>query len=312
MLGVGAFAVAALPFAASRRRPLLRRSLPLMGTLVEIAVVEADAGRARAALDAAFEALREVERLMTRFQPASDVGRANRLAFRDAVEVAPDTAAVLAESLRWAERSDGAFDPCLGRATALWDVGHRREPPPAEAVHVLAGRRLYRSVDLDLRPGSPRVRLGDPDAQIDLGGVAKGYGVDRAAAALRALGVGRGLVNAGGDLYALGSSEDGDPWRIGVRRPDDPSRVAAVLRLADAAVATSGDYFQFFEHRGVRYHHILDSASGAPRRSAVHSLSVVAPTCMQADAAATALFGLPRARAERLLRVCAPDARIVA
>jgi thiamine biosynthesis lipoprotein len=312
VLGAGAFAVSALPFAPGERRELVRRTLPVMGTVAEIAVAESDPRRARAAIGAAFAELQRVEALMTRFRSHSDVGRANRLAFRDPVAVSPDTATVLAASLAWAESSDGAFDPCVGAAVELWDVGHRREPPSAERTRAMAGRRLYRALELERRTGGAVVRLREREARIDLGGIAKGYGVDCAVEALRAAGVRRALVNVGGDLYALGSSEDGDAWRVGVRDPDDPSRVRTTLRVADAAVATSGDYLQYFRYGGVRYHHLIDPYSGAPRRSDVHSVTVEAPTCMQADAAATAVFGMPRDRAERLLRVRAPSARLAA
>jgi thiamine biosynthesis lipoprotein len=138
--------------------------------------------------------------------------------------------------------------------------------------------------------------------EVDLGGIAKGYGVDRAADALRRHGIGQGIVNVGGDLYALGESERGEPWRIGIRSPEDPGALAGELQIGDAAVATSGDNLQFFNHGGRRYHHLLDPATGAPRLTAVRSVTVTADTCLAADAAATAVFGLAAAGAEPLLR----------
>jgi thiamine biosynthesis lipoprotein len=310
VLGAGAF-VAALPFARGASR-LVRRRFPVMGTVAEIAVVERDARRAHVAIDAAAEALRRADAQLSRFRADSDVGRANRLAARDGVEISPDAARVLEAALGWAEASDGAFDPCLGRAIELWDVTRRHEPPPAAAVTALAGRRLHGHLDLDLRPGRSRVRFTDPDVRIDLGGIGVGFGVDRAVDALRARGIAHALVNVGGDLYALGRSEDGDAWRVGVERAEAPGRVGETLAVADAAVTTSGDTFQFFEHGGRRYHHILDPRTGEPRRTAMHSVTVMAETCIQADAAATAVFGMAAAAAERLLRARAPGARRVA
>jgi thiamine biosynthesis lipoprotein len=146
------------------------------------------------------------------------------------------------------------------------------------------------------------VRLTDRDAAIDLGGIAKGYGVDRAADALRHQGIARGIVNVGGDLYAIGRSEDGDPWRVGIRSPTDPDGLMGTLEVADAAVATSGDYERFFEYRGRRFHHLLDPETAAPRVSAAHSVTVRAASCIDADAAATAVFGLDQTDAARLLR----------
>jgi thiamine biosynthesis lipoprotein len=281
-----------------------------MGTIAELGVVHDDAVAGHAAIDAAIAELRRVEWMMSRYSPTSDVGRANRLAARDAVDVAAPTAAVLEAAIAWAVASDGAFDPCIGRAVELWDVEHRTTPPAAGDVRRLAGRRLFRALDLD-GGARPRVRLTDRDAAIDLGGIAKGYGVDRAADALRRQGIARGIVNVGGDLYAIGRSEDGDPWRVGIRSPTDPDGLMGTLEVADAAVATSGDYEQFFEYRGRRYHHLLDPATAAPRVSAVHSVTIRAASCLAADAASTAVFGLDRTAAARLLRSAPGAAEVV-
>ena len=155
----------------------------------------------------------------------------------------------------------------------------------------LAGRRLYRALDLDGHGGRPAVRFTDPDCAIDLGGIGKGYGVDEAVGVLREWGITHAIVNVGGDLYAMGRSEDGNPWRVGIRSPDDLDRTVTILDVEDSAVATSGDYLQYFKYGGRRYHHLLDPATGEPRNSNMRSLTVSAPDCMSADAAATAGFG---------------------
>lgn len=308
-LAAGALVVAAAPLAAGRRPRRVARSVPAMGAVADLAVLHRDERWARGALDAAVRELQRVEALMTRFRPDSDVGRANRLAAAEGVPVSPETARVLASALRWAEATDGGFDPALARAVDLWDVKRRHAPPPPAEVRRMAGRRLYRAIDLDA--GAPRVRFGDPDVQLDLGGIAAGYGVDRAVAVLRDWGIRDGFVNLGGDVYALGVSEDGDPWEVGVRSPHDAAALAGRVRLSDRAVTTSGDYEQFFDHGGRRYHHILDPATGEPRRSPTHGVTVAAPSCMDADAAATACFGLSREDARRLLARAAPGAEVV-
>ena len=291
-LGVGSFVVAAVPFARSRRAPLVRRTIPVMGTLAEVAVVHRDERLAQGAIDAAFAELRWVESTMTRFAPTSDVGRANARAAVDGVRVCDATADVLEAGLEWAYATDGAFDPCLGHAVELWDVANRHQPPAAEAVRSFAGRHLYRNLDLARSGDGAAVRFTDGAASIDLGGIGKGYGVDRAVHALREHGIAHGLVNVGGDLYALGTSENGDPWQVGIRSPNDPHQLVGRMPLTDGAVATSGDYLQHFDYRGRRYHHLLDPNTGEPRQTTVHSVTVQAPTCMHADAAATAVFGL--------------------
>ncbi len=321
-LGAGALAVASVPWFSRARHTLTRRSLPVMGTLAEIGVVHEDARFAQQAIDVAFAVLQSVERTLTRFDPSSEVGRASRLAFREPTPVCVDTAKVIEAALLWAQTSEGRFDPALGKLVELWDVNRRTMPPDAGAVQKFAGRKLYRAIDVSTQNSvaksaasdlpSARVRFSDPEVALDLGGIAKGYGVDRAVARLRELGVRSGLVNVGGDLYALGTSVSGEAWSVGILDPQHPEKVLRSFELSDAAVATSGDYFQFFTYHGRRYHHLLDPVSAAPRESVRHSLTVVAERCIDADAAATALFGAEQETAARILQARAPGARIIA
>lgn len=300
-LGVGALLIGAVPLARRRQRTLLRRTLPVMGTIADLGVVHHDARFAQGALDAAAAELVRVERLMSYFADASDVGRANRGAHAAPVEIDAATANVIDCALRFAYATGGAFDPCLGKAVALWDVKQHVAPPPPSALRRFAGRLLYRELERGTHQGRPVVVFHDRDLAIDLGGIAKGYGVDRAVAALRAWGITDGLVNVGGDLYALGVSEDGDPWRVGVQSPEHPQQLATTLRISDRAVATSGDYMQYFDHAGRRYHHLLDPRTAEPTLGPRHSLTVAAHDCITADAAATALFGSSTVEAKRVL-----------
>ena len=308
--GVGALVVATIP-GALRRRRLVKRTVPAMGTLADFAVVHRDERYAHAAIDAAIARLQDVERLMTRFAATSDVGRVNAVQGSDAVEVASATATVLEAALEWATATDGAFDPCLGRAIELWDVSHRHEPPPDSERQRLVGRRLYRALDVGVWNGRAAVRATDPDVRVDLGGIAKGFGVDQAVATLREWGIAHAVVNVGGDLYALGVSLDGDPWQVGVRSPERPGELLTTIPVSDAAVATSGTYLAYFEHGGRRYHHLLDPVTAAPRACAMQSLTIRADDCMRADALGTALFGMDRDVRERILARRASGAEVV-
>jgi FAD:protein FMN transferase len=309
-LGLGAFVAAAIPIAARRPVGVVRRSVPVMGTIAQFAVVHRDAAAAHAAIDAAFAELQWVERTMTRFTDTSDIGRANLFAARDAVPVTAETALVTREALRWADALDGRYDPAIGAVCRLWDVKHRHEPPPQGDVQELEGRRFHRAVEVGTRGASPVLRFRDEGARLDLGSVAKGYGVDRAVAALRTRGIEKALVVAGGDLYALGSGPDDEPWTIGIQSPTDEREVVGTLQLTDRAVATSGTYRQFFRHRGRRYHHIMDPATASPRETTMQSLTVVAESVMHADAATTALFGLGASEIDAALARHLPGARL--
>ena len=310
-LGVGAFVVLTLPVSLRRMTRHARRSVPVMGTIADLVVVDPDEAKAQEAIDAAIRELRWVERTMSHFTADSDVGRANLGAASGPVVVTAATATVLEEALRWAELSDGRFDPCIGRATALWNVGERQTPPSTLETRRFAGERLYQELEVDRWRGEQVVRFRSDALAIDLGGIAKGYGVDRAVRALRDRGVENALVNAGGDLYAIGLSEDGDPWEVGVRDPRDPGRLAATLSVSDRALATSGDYFQYFDHGGRRYHHLIDPTTGEPRHSQLRSVTVAAETCMAADAGGTAAFGCEPDAAQELVARAADGAEIV-
>ena len=147
-----------------------------------------------------------MESVLTWFRSDSEIGRANLSAFSSPQNVSAETSGVLRSALRWAEVTDGAFDPCLGRAVALWDVGNRNRPPGAQEVHRFAQRGLFKALELGKSQGRDVVVFHEEDMGVDLGGIGKGYGVDRAVEALRSWGIQNALVNVGGDLYALGCS----------------------------------------------------------------------------------------------------------
>jgi thiamine biosynthesis lipoprotein len=310
-IGTGAFAMAALPLALRRHVAVARRTIPVMGTIAEITVVDRSESVAQGAVDAAIAELRWVEATMTRFRADSDIGRANAGAARDGVIVRAETAHVIETALRWSSASDGRFDPAVGAASELWDVTNRHEPPPAEEVSRLAGRSFWRHVDVQRRGKEGVVRYGERDLHLDLGGIGKGYSLDRAVRMLRERGIRHALVNLGGDLYALGESPEGGAWRVGIKSPDDLGSVARTLEVSDRAVATSGDYERFFRWRGTRFHHLIDPVTAAPRRTQVRSVTVVADRCIDAEPCAVSVFGLPQASALAFARAQLRGAEVI-
>jgi len=310
-LGTGMFVGLTLPLALRRRIAVTKRTIPVMGTIAEIQVAHRDVRVAERAIAAAIAELQWVDRTMTRFTTTSDIGRANLVAAREAVTIRPETALVVRRALDWASASDGRFDPAIGEVSELWDVLHRHEPPPAAQVTRLAGRGFWRKVDISAFHGAPAVRFDDRDVHLDLGAIAKGYGIDRAVDALRARRIAHAIVTVGGDLYALGGSPEGEPWKVGIRDPHDLAALSATLDVADRAVTTSGDYERFFRWRGVRYDHLMDPATAAPRRTPVHSLTVIGDRAIDADAASTSGFGLSREAATALARRMIPGAEAI-
>jgi len=312
-LGVGALGVAAAPTWLRPEERLVRLTLPVMGTVAEMAVPARHEGLARQALQAAGAELRRIEALMTRFRPESDVGRFNLAPGGTRVLVAPETAEVVREAVGWARRSDGAFDPTLERLTAAWDPASHTAPPSRESLRTAAeDAGGWRALEVESLPGAAQGALRrSPGTSLDLGGIAKGFAVDQAARVLREHGIHRGLVNVGGDLAALGDGPGGRPWRIGIRDPRDPGGILESMEVVDGAVATSGDYLRFFTHGGKRYHHILDPRTGAPAEAGLRTVTVLADDVATADAAATVAFVAGAAGGARALLSSRRGARII-
>ncbi len=263
----------------------LSRSRILMGTVIEITASGPDRKALESALDAAFAEIARIEALMSPHLPQSEVARLSQSP--EPLEVSPETEAVLRLGLEVAAVSGGAFDLGLGRLVELWRVaGERPRLPDAAEI-----RSALRGVGPDsLLLEGRMVAKADPELRLDLGGIAKGYAVDRAVEILRRAGATSASVNAGGDIGLLGE-RSGRPWRIGIQHPRNPGEVLAVLSLAGGAVVTSGDYQRFFEIDGTRYHHLFDPRTGHPA-TVSRSATVVGPSAALADALATAVFVL--------------------
>jgi thiamine biosynthesis lipoprotein len=251
----------------------IRRARPLLGTLVDIAAADAARPAMESAIEAAFAAVAQVHRLMSFHDSDSDVSRVNRDAGTRAVAVHPWTYHVIETALELHRGSNGAFDiavaPVLQNLGVLPRTGNDAQPIPAAGSTADV---------IELLPGH-RVRFRKHDAAIDLGGIAKGFAVDRAIAVLRDSGVARGLVNAGGDLAAFGHQ----PETVHIRDPRDPSRPLCHVEIADAALASSGCRFDPLQSNDTQSAAVIDPRTHAPIRD-IAGASVLASCCMIADA----------------------------
>jgi FAD:protein FMN transferase len=250
----------------------IRRARPLLGTFVEIEVAGAQAADMQPAADAAFQAIADVHRLMSFHEPDSDVSRLNREAGLRPIGVHAWTFEVLEAAVEMHRRSNGIFDVTV--APVLQTVGLlprlNGDAPTATET---------RSFDaIELIP-EQSVRFRHAGVRIDLGGIAKGFAVDRALQVLREFGIPRGLVNAGGDLAVFGS----DPQTIHIRHPRDPRHVICSVEVSDEALATSARRFDPFQSADTTGSAIIDPAVGKPAHTA-DGTTVRAPSCMVADA----------------------------
>ena len=265
---------------------------PAMGSSYTVKLAgPVDAGLASRAQEAVREALSVVEARMSTWLDDSEVSRFNRHASAAPFGFSAETYAVLALARQVSHETGGAFDATVAPAVDAWGFGPGRQHRivGSDERGRLAPRIGHAHLALDDATRSASKARGD--VTLDFSGIAKGYAVDRAAAALDALGIERYMVEAGGEVRTRGLNAEGQPWRIAIEQPDAvPSRPHFVVPMAGLSLATSGDYRIFFEQDGRRFSHEIDPSSGAPVEHALASVSIAAPSCAYADAMATALF----------------------
>ena len=264
-----------------------------MGTHLSFAAFttpERDAAAIRAAFDAATAEIVRIEKVMTTWDPESEVSRVNQAAGREAVAVGTETFAVIQEAQHASEISGGCFDITFETLHGLWKFDQDLDPHPPSPAEVRARLKYlgYKHIKIDATAHT--VMLDESHVRISLGGIAKGYAVDRASSVLSGAGIAAFYVQAGGDLYTRGAKADGTPWQAGIRDPRGPEGdYFAVMPVSDHAFSTAGDYERAYIVDGKRYHHIIDPRTGYPA-TASRSVTIWAPTALQADAIDDAVF----------------------
>jgi thiamine biosynthesis lipoprotein len=263
----------------------LKREEAIMGTRCAVELWSDDLAAGEAAIDAVFADMRRIDRLMSTYKPDSEVSRVNDEAARRPVQVTEELFNLLQTAVEYSRISGGAFDITYASVGYLYDYRARRRPDEAALSAALPGVD-YRRMKLD--PQKRTVFFERPGMRIDLGGIAKGHAVDRGIQILRARGITRAMVNAGGDTRVIGD-RFGQPWVIGIRHPDRAGEVVLRIPLVDAAFSTSGDYERYFDEDGVRYHHILDPKTGRSPHE-VRSVTVIASTATRTDGLTKTVF----------------------
>ena len=281
------------PPAAPAQPRVVAQKYGAMGTEIILSAWTADQRKAERAFAAGYDEVRRIEILMTDWErpgePESDVVRINKAAGKQAVRVSAETFEVIQKSLEMSRKSGGAFDITFAAMKGLWrfDEDLDKKLPPADEI---ARRRKligWRDVVVDAKART--VKLRRPGMRLGLGGIAKGYAVDRCAAVLRGEGLADFMVQAGGDLYVAGSKGPTN-WMVGVRDPrGGPRDIIARMQIKDHAFSTAGDYERAFVLDGKRYHHIIDPATGYPA-TASREVTIFAPTAFLADALDDAVF----------------------
>ncbi|GGO80520.1 FAD:protein FMN transferase [Marinobacterium nitratireducens] len=259
-----------------------------MGTTFSVKWVSNDPGSVERIAPKLEQSLAAVNQSMSTYMEDSELSVLNREPAGSVTEVSEGLFQVLSLSQRISESSDGAFDVTVGPLVNLWGFGpdgritHAPEQAEIDRIRAHTG---YRKLHLD--PNGRKVTR-DAALYVDLSGIAKGYGVDELARVLEGEGVDSYLVEVGGELRARGTKPDGSPWRIAIESPVAGERdVQRIIEVHEIGVATSGDYRNYFEENGIRFSHTIDPATGRPISHKLASVTVLSPTCAEADGLAT-------------------------
>ena len=258
---------------------------PMMGTEISVLLWHDDTEVGEQLVEQVFDEAERIDKLMSTYIEDSRISEINRLAAREPVIAGDELFLIIRRSLDISVLTLGAFDITYESVGQHYDFHNRQRPNDAT---VAAERQLidFRFVELD--PGMTTVRFREDGVRINLGGIAKGYVVERGVDILRLSGVQHAIVTAGGDSRLLGDRR-GQPWMVGIRDPRKDGEVAISVPLEDEAISTSGDYERYFMEGDVRYHHIIQPSTGAPA-SGVHSATVFGPDAVITDALSTSVF----------------------
>jgi len=280
----------------SARADWIADARPMMGTEVSVLLWHDDPERGRQVIEEVFAEAKRIDNLMSTYIEDSRISDINRRAATEPVVAGQELFDLIQRSLDISVLTLGAFDITYESVGQHYDF-HKRQRPDEETVKAELKNINYRYVQLDDARGT--VRFEHEGVRINLGGIAKGYVVERGIDILRRHGVANGVVTAGGDSRLLGDRR-GQPWMVGIRDPRHEGQVAISVPLEDEAISTSGDYERYFDEGEIRYHHIIEPSTGEPANS-VHSATVFGPDAVITDALSTSVFVMGVDRGLRLI-----------
>jgi thiamine biosynthesis lipoprotein len=295
----------------------------VMGTFARIVAAAADSNTAKGCIEAAFVEIEKVDELMSDYKSDSEISELNRDGFRQAVKVSKSTYEVLQRSVEFSELTGGAFDVTVGPLVDLWHSAQDANSLPTDAELQQACSKVGYD-KLILNANETSVRFAVEGMRVDLGGIAKGYALDKAVEAMQKGGAGGAMVDIGGEIRCFGVPHGKSKWRIGLQDPREKfeirnpkseipigmsSKPLLVLKLTDAAVATSGHYRRFVTIGGKKYSHIVDPESGHSTES-LASVTIICPRATDADALSTAVTVMGKEKGLALIETI-PETEVI-
>ena len=284
---------------------LLKQTRMIMGTFAEVSIYSHDEKTAGNAIEEALNEMERMDRIMSNYKNDSELAKVNKKAAKSPVPCNAELLEVIERSQYYSEMSGGAFDITVSPMVALWGFfSEKGHVPPEKEIEKLLPAISYKNLVINKstdpkKPGT--VLFKNTKTQIDLGGIGKGYAVDKALEVIKKYGINNGCINLGGNIYVLGTPPGKNAWKIGVQHPRDGNEILGYLELKNEATATSGDYERFFEFNGKRYSHIINPQTGIPVCGTI-AVTIVAPTGTEVDTLSTSVFVLGREKGMELIK----------
>ncbi|MDD5772872.1 MAG: FAD:protein FMN transferase [bacterium] len=232
----------------------------IMGTIVNVKIYQTDEGKAKTVIKKAFDEMERVDRVFSNFKEDSFISKINRNS-GTWVEVPEEVVELIERSLKYSALTDGAFDISIAPIVDLWGFGPAKKHyiPTEKEISDTLPLVNYKNIEIDKEKNRIKIKTG---MRLEPGGIAKIYALERAVKVIKESGIKTALVNAGGDIYALGEKQKGEPFKIGIQHPRNDEEILVNLKVSDAAIITSGDYENYFIENDKRYHHIFDPKTG--------------------------------------------------
>jgi len=280
-------------------KPEVKRNSYSLGTIINL---RAYGNKAQKAIDEAIEKLNDIDDKMSAFKEHSEISKINSKAGTSSEEiVSKDTYFVVKNAVEYSEILEGTFDPTIRPLVKLWSIGTKEEIIP-EKLKIEEIRKLVNYRDVLLNENKNSIMLKQKQQALDVGGIAKGFAADEVRDIFYKHNIKSALIDLGGNIFALGSKEDGTPWRVGIQNPFKPrGEYVGILSVKNKSVVTSGNYEKYFMKDGQRFHHIIDPKTGYPSQSRIISATIISDNSIDGDGLSTGIYILGIDKATKII-----------
>jgi thiamine biosynthesis lipoprotein len=284
-------------------KPEVIKNSYALGTIINL---RAYGNKAEKAIDEAIEKLNDIDDKMSAFKEESEISKINFKAGTSLEEiVSKDTYFVVKNAVEYSEILEGTFDPTIRPLVKLWSIGTKEEIIP-EKLQIEETRKLVNYKDVLLNENKNSIMLKQKKQALDVGGIAKGFAADEVRDIFYKHNVKSALIDLGGNIFALGSKEDGSPWRVGIQNPFKPrGEYVGILSVKNKSVVTSGNYEKYFMKDGQRFHHIIDPKTGYPSQSKIISATIISDNSIDGDGLSTGIYILGIDKAMKIMETIA-------